>query len=477
MLKNILMAIFILAQALSFLSLSANPACAVGAHSLHKITDLPHTAETVNFVPQSISVLIFLIVLLVVIPRRYILLVFILSTVLIPRDQRFIIHGLNFTALRILILVGAARLAGRRLAWNNFDLAVIGLALLTAGVYILLHKGGVVYRSGILLDTIGIYWVFRNCISDWNDVKFLIKWLGIAALVSLPFVIIEHITGVDPFRMFSTAVHTIARYGKWRCSASFVHPIVLGTFWALAMPLFYGMLRISRHKIFYGAVLCASLFMIFASHSSTPIGVLIAEGILIFLFSKRYSTKIGIGAFLILLVILHFICLALLGMPVWALLGMAKFTSFSESWYRYYLFDSFIKHFKDWFWLGAMDTGPWAPFLKTLPSTNQLDPVNQYVFEGVTGGIWSLLLFLGIIGSGARILITHYQKAVSHEGQFLSWCFAVSLAGFIVGFFGISLYGQLNFLWYLLLAVIALIYGEQRIRPGSFKERVSWMCP
>ena len=455
MLKNMLAAALIIVAAVSFLNLLISPASADMPEELSALRKI----EVTNFRPQSVLILGCLIILLIFIPRRYVILAYVLSAVLIPQDQRLIISSIDLTALRILTLLGLARLVWGGFIWNRFDTYVVWLAMVTATVYILLRmdSSAVIYRSGVLLDTIGIYWVFRQSIRDWADVKFLIKALGIGALIIVPFVMMESRTGIDPFSALSSVVKTIERDEKLRCQVSFVHPIVLGTFWALTLPLFYGMLRLSKNKIFYAAALCAALFMIFASNSSTPIGALIVVALLVFFFSKRYHTKKAITGFFGMLVTMHFIFLAVKGKPIWWLFTKMNVVSASSGWYRYYLFDCFIKHFKEWFLLGTTNTGAWDTV-----HGQTWDLTNQYVVEGVEGGVWGLLLFLSLIISAARTLIVHYQNAASREEQFLAWCVAVSFAGFLFSFFGIELYGQVGFLWYLLLAITALIYGEQR---------------
>ena len=454
-LKNILVAVLIIAATMSFLNLLISPASA--ALPLEELDAMKKITET-NFKLPSLLILGCLAVLLMIIPRRYIILVYVLLIILVPQDQRYIISGISFTALRILTLLGVARLVMAGFIWNKFDTLVISVALVTSFVYILLHKetGAALQRCGVLLDTVGIYCIFRQSIRNWSDVKFLITALGIGILVMVPFVFNESRTGVNPFSALSSAAITAERDEKLRCQGSFVHPIVLGTFWALAMPLFYGMFRISRNKIFYAAALCAALFIIFATNSSTPISTLVVVALLVFLFSKRHHTKTAIKVFFILLVIMHFACLAIKGKPIWWLLTKVNFISASTSWYRYYLFDCFIKDFKGWFLLGTADTGLWDPNRLTW------DVTNQYIFVGVTGGIWGLILFLVLIGLAVKTLIVYYQKAASQAEQFLTWCVAVSFVSFLIAFFGIELYGQLNFLWYLLLAVVAFIYGEKR---------------
>ena len=54
----------------------------------------------------TLFILIFLTVMMFVVPRKYFFLPFVIAVCFIPRDQRLLIVGLDFTVLRIIILAG-----------------------------------------------------------------------------------------------------------------------------------------------------------------------------------------------------------------------------------------------------------------------------------------------------------------------------------------------------------------------------------
>ncbi len=440
-----------------FLHVMTMPAC---AYVIEKIT-------ATNVKPLTLVLLAGFSLLFFILPRRSLALVYILLTILIPIEQRFIIGGVDLTVARIFILIGIFRTGGMKFKWNKMDTAVFTLAAVTFMISVLLHQtlAAVVHRSGLFLDTIGLYWIFRQTIHGWKDIKFLIKIFGIGLLLLTPLIFMEWKTGENPFNMLYSFPRDIMRAGAHRSHGAFVHPIVMGTFWALLFPLFFGMLWLSRNKGFLIAVLLSVLFVIFASRSSTPIGVLIIIGPLLFLFSKRYYTKNILQWVFVAFVSFHFLFLIIRGKPIWWLLTKGNTVSSSTGWYRYYLFDLFIKHFKEWWLVGTADTASWDPYLKTW------DWTNQYVVEGVTGGVWGLCLFVGILVLVFKTLIAHYQWASVFEERLLTWCLAISFVGFIFAFFGIQLYGQMNVLWYFFLSIVAFIYGQQR----SSKEKISGM--
>ena len=89
----------------------------------------------------TIIIAVFLGILTFIVPRKYFLLPFILCACFVPADQRVIIFDLDFTPLRMLVLVGFFRtiLWGERLTfkWNGFDKLVLAWAICGAFIYII----------------------------------------------------------------------------------------------------------------------------------------------------------------------------------------------------------------------------------------------------------------------------------------------------------------------------------------------------
>jgi len=99
--------------------------------------------------------------------------------------------------------------------------------------------GSVVYRLGQSYNAIGMYFLFRFLLRDFEDIKrafrvlaFFIIPLGLAMLN-------ERVTGLNPFGVFG-GVHiaTQVREGTLRVQGPFAHPILAGTFGATLFPFF-----------------------------------------------------------------------------------------------------------------------------------------------------------------------------------------------------------------------------------------------
>ena len=93
-------------------------------------------------------------VLLLTVRRKYILLPFILAACFVPADQRVIIFTLDFTPLRMLIVVGFLRtvLQGETLTFrgNRFDKLVVLWAICGATIYVIQWDDtrALIYRLG-----------------------------------------------------------------------------------------------------------------------------------------------------------------------------------------------------------------------------------------------------------------------------------------------------------------------------------------
>jgi hypothetical protein len=142
--------------------------------------------------------------------------------------------------------------------------------------------------------------------------------------------------------------------------------------------------------------------------------------------------------------------------PVWYLMARVDIFSGSTGWHRAYLISQAINHLSDWWLLGTQYTGDWMPYALAI-NPNQADITNQFIGEGVDGGIIKLLLFIIIIatcfrtiGQSVRILRTKNSPL-----EFLAWSIGACLLVHIVTFFSVSYFDQIIVFWYMVLAFIA----------------------
>jgi hypothetical protein len=369
---------------------------------------------------------------------------------------------LHFQVLRILVVAGMLRLVLRGeiipLRWNRFDKLVLAWFVIGSIVYIAqwMSMTALIHRCGRFVEWLCLYWVFRQSLRSWGDLKFAYAAFAVCALVMMPFVAVEWATGTNPFAPLGRVV-TLLREGNNRCQATFPHAIMMGLFWATLVPLFVCFAREKKHQWLFWAAVAASTFMILGTASSTPILTLVLVAVLLSAFPARQHTRMVAWGVLAVLVALHMV----MKHPVWHLIARVGVVSGSTGYHRYQLIDEAIRHFPQWMVLGTRDTEAWAEGLG--------DVTNQYVLEGVTGGFLTLVLFCIILFVGARTFLRLSLHSSDKSESYSAWGAFVTIVAHCTSFIGVSYFGQIAMIWYLLLAGISLFYGQAHEVPQPVK--------
>jgi len=154
--------------------------------------------------------------------------------------------------------------------------------------------------------------------------------------------------------------------------------------------------------------------------------------------------------------------------PVWHLLARLASITGGTGYHRFKLIDEFIAHFDEWWLAGAFTTRHWHLAQST-------DLTNQYILEGIRGGLPTLIAFVAVLVMGFRTTGRSWRRALVHpyltaqEGQaaaILAWGLGVCLAVHSVAFIGVSYFGQLSSILYLHIAMIpAMACALSRVRP------------
>ena len=152
--------------------------------------------------------------------------------------------------------------------------------------------------------------------------------------------------------------------------------------------------------------------------------------------------------------------------PVWYLIARVSEITGGTGWGRSELIDIAISHFNEWWLIGTTNTAHWDP-VGVLPNEDMMDITNQYILEGVYGGLARMLLFITMIAVGFRG-IGNAMKALKDENfaiKFLPWALGAALFAHAVGFLSVAYFDQLIVMWYLLLAMISAISNIPRTVP------------
>ena len=147
---------------------------------------------------------------------------------------------------------------------------------------------------------------------------------------------------------------------------------------------------------------------------------------------------------------------AVMTMPVWHLIHrLSNLGGGGTGYHRYLLIDAFIRRFGEWWFVGTRSTAHWGWGLQ--------DVTNQYVLEGVRGGLLTLILFIVVIVLAFRDVGRLWR--VSSRDRYhlaLSWGIGVSLFVHCMNFIGVSYFGQMYVTWYLTLAMIGSMCPSTR---------------
>lgn len=421
--------------------------------------------------PLALAALIVLAIWMFLAPRRTAIVPFLILICFIPSAQRIVLLGADFTLLRLMALVGLMRILCRSelrpIRFNRIDGVYVAWVLVGSIVYIIQQEmmSAVMFALGTSMDMLGAYLVARALVQNIADFRSFARSLAIIAIPVACFFVSELATQRNLFAFFGGVPEiTAMREGRLRCQGAYSHPILAGVFWAAVAAFTMGG-ALGRHarpydRLIFAAGSIASVFVIVASASSTPLQGFLA-GVVFWLWwpFRRFMRYVFIAAPFVL-VCLHLVMKG----PVWSLVARVSAVGGSTGHHRFVLIDGAIRHFHEWWLVGSTWTGHWEEFYQTW------DITNQYVLEGVRGGVARLGLFMALIYIVGRAIAKAQGCATNKADRLLLWGFAASLFVHCVCFIGVSYFGQISYLWYMSLALGASMASPAffpRARPYS----------
>ncbi len=188
-------------------------------------------------------------ILLLLLPRRYALLPLMVSGCYMTLGQILLIGPLHFTVFRLLLLFGWIRITINKeifsIKLNSIDKVLMAWIFISSLLNLFLRGGSseaIINRLGVSYNAIGVYFLIRALVWDFDDIVHAVKMLGII-IIPLAFLFaVEKTTGKNIFSVLGGVPEfTDMRNNRLRCQGPFRHPILAGTFGATAMPLFVGL--------------------------------------------------------------------------------------------------------------------------------------------------------------------------------------------------------------------------------------------
>lgn len=412
--------------------------------------------------PMVLGILVVAAVLMWKLPRKYVIVPFLVVGILVPLEQQLVVGGLHFMVLRLVLfcawlrVLADVRRGDKLLTFGLGNIDKIVVAWVVAGVitFTLLWLSPLAFinRLGYLYNALGVYFLLRHLLRDRDDVLRLVRVLAVLCAVLAVLMTIEQLTGRNLLSIFGMPEQAEVRAGRIRSQAAFAHPIIAGTCGAMLLPLFIGLWPIPKKRAYAVIGIAAATVMTLTSASSTPVAAYAAALVAVgFWPLRRYMVFVRWGS-LAMIVALHMVMKA----PVWALIARIDFAGGSTGWHRFLLLDNFIHKFGEWWLLGTRDNARWG--------YQMWDAIDSYVAAGVGGGLLGLILFVAVIAASfAAIGRFLKRKDTGPRAKRFAWSLGASLFAATVAFFGISFFDQSIVLYYALPAMIVTMTANVRI--------------
>jgi len=389
--------------------------------------------------------------LVLVLPRKYMMFPLLCCSFLIPMSQQIVVAGVHLHSFRVVFMVAWVRLlcGGMRSLKLNFtaiDKSVILWGISGVVTFSILwgNFAAFVNRMGLLYDTLAVYFCFRVLVRNEADIRRTLKIFSWVCAVLAVFMIREHITGKNPFSAFG-GVPEISeiRDGRIRAQGPFGQALLAGTFGGIMLPVFAGLwYRGAKYRLSAIIGMLAATAISFSAPSSTALGAYLAGVLALMMWPARKFMRVIRWGVVIALVGLNIVMKA----PVWALIERVDLVGGSSSYHRFELIDLSISHFSEWWLLGVKTTWQWG--------YNAWDTCNMYVETGVTGGLITLIFFVAVIVYSFKRVGNALKNCDTRAREKMLWCLGAAVFANMIAFIGISYFDQTIIAWYYLLAVI-----------------------
>ncbi|MCU1271979.1 MAG: hypothetical protein JWN74_3273 [Acidobacteriaceae bacterium] len=401
------------------------------------------------------------IVLTFVLPRKYVVVPWLLTVFLTPFGQVVVLSGVHFTVYRIAVVCGLVRLAITKFPARTGRLAGGFSAVDTAFMFCALFSfmsfsvqwmewQAVIKSLGSLLDGLGGYFVLRFLIRDMRDVQRTIKVLAAVAIVLAICMTNEQLTRENVFGLLGgVAFNVPVRDGSARAMGSFQVYLTAGVFGATLLPLFISLCSDVKDRLVGYLGIAGASIMVLTSNSSTPLLAYAAGIVGLCFWPLRKRMRVFWWSLVLILVSVHLSMKA----PVWALIQRVDLTGSSSGFHRYMLVEQCMRHLGDWWLVGNRNYNDWG--------SDMWDLSNQYVGCAVTGGLATLVTFILVISRSfgrlgtARRLVNNDRKR-----EWSIWCLCAALLSHVVAYFGVNYFDQMQVAWYALLAMISVAASE-----------------
>lgn len=378
----------------------------------------------------------------------------------LPQTFIMSIAGIEFTPLRLLLVVALTRLIMKReyvtFKYNEVDRQMVIFQISIFTFHLLRHIvnpspiDSIPYSCGKLIETNLVYFLFRCWFKGYETYINFIKKLAILLIPLAILMFVEVKTGLNHFSYIGgVPLYSTYREGAFRAQGSFRGPITAGSTGAALFPLFIGLFIDNKVRLYAVVGVIATISIVLCAHSSGALIGLATAIVALFMWHIRAKMSTVRWTIFASLVFLHIAMKA----PVWFLIAKMSNIVGGGGWHRSNLIDQFLNNFRQW-WLMGMPLEWTANWAATQLDSGHIDITNEFVSVGLKGGLVSLLLFIYLIKlifkrAGLGIITT---DEIFHK--FILWSLGCSLIAHVFIQISVTYFDQSFVFWYLTIALI-----------------------
>jgi hypothetical protein len=414
----------------------------------------------------GVLVLGFLLLILLLAPRRVALLAMLAGVLYLTQAQSVNVLGFNMYALRFLELAGFVRVMARREftfnRLNRIDGALLFFYGYTTIVFLLRSSENQAYQIGRAVDACFSYFTFRGLLGGGEEFRKFLRDFVILLFPFVLFLLVETVTERNPIlSMAGVSQGHLSRGGRVRCLGTFQFAALLGSLGATFLPLYMALAFAKAGRLVAALGIGLCLLIVWASNSGGPINCAAVALVAWILWTQRQNMKRvrrGIVAVIVLLALF-------MKAPIWYIpMKLSAFTG-GTGWHRSYLMEKAYQEIANWGLAGMAieNTADWLPY--GLETTGNADITNEYISFGLAAGVPAIALFVFVLTCAFRALGNALAAAragpgASLETELLLWGLGAMLVAHVVNWFGCSYYDQFKVVFFLQLAAISTLAGS-----------------
>jgi hypothetical protein len=404
--------------------------------------------------PVVLIAMLVAIVLIFVLRRKYVIAPLLIAIFLVPQGQQLYVGGVHFFVSRLLVLAALIRAviskeprqnsmyAG---GWNHIDTAFLCYVSIVAAATTMqfLSVPALINQLGYLWDNILGYLALRSLIRNDEDTILAVKCCALLIMIFSVTMVIEQVKQFNVFGLLGgVPIKPEFRNDRFRCQASFQHPLTAGAFAGTAIPLLVLLWKRRDTRYLGAAAIVAATVITVMTQTSTSLITEAAGFFAIALWPLRKKMRLVRQCLVGATIALAFVMKA----PVWFIIAHIDLTGSSSSYQRAELINVFVNHFSSWWLIGTKDAASWG--------WDMWDTQNMFVSVGEAGGLAALIFFILMISRSFGRLGTARRRAKSKQQEWQIWLLGSALFAHMTAFFGVNYFDQVRVAWFAMLAMI-----------------------